>query len=67
VNKEVKGQKLKVKSGDEITVDVPNIPKSPNTPKTSKDDMMLRMMSKRLDKKEKKAGVNVTVRTKKKN
>lgn len=66
VNKEIKSQKLEVKSVDsKITPKAISTP-TPPAPK-KKDDMMLKMMNKRLEKQEKKAGVNITVRTKKKN
>lgn len=39
---------------------------TPTSPVPKKQDMLTRVMNKRLDKQEKKAGVNVTVRTKKK-
>lgn len=66
VNKEIKSQKSKVKSIEKspITLIAPN-PPTPTAPK--KPDLLTKMMNKRLDKQERKTGVNVTVRTKKKN
>jgi len=68
VNKIIANEKLKIKSGAlsaPISSTVSKKPAKPDTAK-KKDDLLMKMMNKRLDKKEKKAGVNVTVRTKKK-
>jgi len=68
VNRIIKTQKVEIEA--EIIEDMPenikqieNIPKLNDAPK--KKDFMTNMMSKRLDKQEKKTGVNVTVRKKK--
>jgi len=67
VNQIIASEKLKIKSGAlsaPVVSATPKSPVKPDAPK-KKEDMLMRMMNKRLDKKEKKAGVNVTVRTKK--
>lgn len=69
VNTQVKSEKLKVKSdsGDdqsEIKIDEPVKQTESNGPAT-KENMMIRVMNRRLEKQAKKAGVSVTVRTKK--
>jgi len=68
VNKIIASEKLKIKSGalsTPVTPITPNVSTKSEPPK-KKEDMLMKMMNNRLDKREKKAGVNVTVRTKKK-
>lgn len=64
INKQMKNERSKIKDEDmetkSFTVDKPIVTK----PK--KPDLLTKMMNKRLDKQERKTGVNVTVRTKRK-
>jgi YidC/Oxa1 family membrane protein insertase len=64
VNKQIRIYKEKSKGKESASLIKP-LPKEEKKPKT-KSDLMTTMMNKRLEKQEKKSGVNVTVRTKKK-
>lgn len=72
VNKEIKSQsaswRTKIKSIDGETPQIPQTPETPQIeePEPKKKDLLTNIMNRRLDKQEKRAGVSVTVRTKKK-
>lgn len=66
VNKEIKSQKSKVESQGKSVLRIPQIPETPQIEPPKKKDMLTNIMNRRLDKQERKAGVSVTVRTKKK-
>lgn len=66
VNKEIKSQKSKVESQGKSVLQIPQIPETPQIEPPKKKDMLTNIMNRRLDKQERKAGVSVTVRTKKK-
>jgi len=65
VNKEIRntGTRDERRETENITINKPN---SLASPQPKKQDMLMKMMNKRLDKQERKSGVNVTVRSKKK-
>lgn len=68
VNKIVLTQKKEIEAEikEDMPLEIKRITESPKTKETpKKKDFMANMISKRLDKQEKKTGVNVTVRTKK--